>query len=152
MCVCVGQALLRESLQRRGRVGEVLQWSLREEEEEGGREEGGEREEGVSSAFPLAFLFALGFFFPRPRRKRPVPRVPVPKAAARALFFIFLPDLPDLPSVLVSSFSFSFSPSFLFAFFFLFLLSFLGYAHFLFLAAVSFVVCVISFVYSLANN
>lgn len=143
VCVCVGQALLRESLQRRGRVGEVLQWSLREEEEEGGREE----RERRASAAPSLWLSCLlwVFSFPRPRRKRPVPRVPVPKAEARALFFIFLPDLPDLPSVLVSSFSFSFSPSFLFAFFFLFLLSFLGNAHFLFPAAVS-------FGYSLANN
>jgi hypothetical protein len=124
-------------------VGEVLQWSLREEEEEGGRE-GGEREEGVSSAFPLAFLFALGFFLSPAPEKTSCRPGPCSQGGGARTVFHFLPDLPDLPSVLVFFF-FSFSPSFLFAFFFLFLLSFLGFAHFLFPPAVS-------FGYSLPNN
>jgi hypothetical protein len=147
VCVCGAGSAERELAAEGAGGGSVAMVVTRGRR--GGREEGREERERRASAAPSLWLSCLLsglFFFPGPGENVLSPgRVPVPKAAARALFFIFLPDLPDLPSVSVSSFSFSFSPSFLFAFFFLFLLSFLGCAHFLFPAAVSFVVCVISF-------
>ncbi len=89
VCVCVGQALLRESLQRRGRVGEVLQWSLREEERKEGGRKGGEREEGVSSAFPLAFSFALGFFLSPAPEKTSCPPGPCSQGGGARTVFHF---------------------------------------------------------------
>lgn len=116
MCVCGAGFAVRELAAEGAGGGSVAMVVTRGRR--GGRKGGREERERRASAAPSLWLFCLlwVFSFPRPRRKRPVARVPVPKAAARALFFIFLPDLPDLPFVVVFFFS-SFSPSFLFAFF-----------------------------------
>lgn len=66
----------------------------RKKRREEGRE-GGEREEGVSSAFPLAFLFALGFFLsPAPEKTSCRPGPCYQGGGARTVFSFFCPICP----------------------------------------------------------
>ncbi len=86
VCVCGAGSAERELAAEGAGGGSVAMVVTRGRR--GGRE-GGEREEGVSSAFPLAFLFALGFFFSPAPEKTSCPPGPCSQGGGARTVFHF---------------------------------------------------------------
>ncbi len=119
VCVCVwGRLCCESACSGGGGWGTCCNGRYeRKKRREGGREGGRRERRGRQQRLPFGFFVCSGFFpFPGPGENVLSPGSLFPRRRRADCFSFFLPDLPDLPSVVVFFFS-SFSPSFLFAFF-----------------------------------